>query len=139
MAKSALCPRLKSKPLLAMKAARGDGHTISICWKKGGGAYQEDRLSPAKKKPKSQLNPSNLKAQTAAITAMQSKFDKLCSLLERLVKSQSEACRSALTLAVTGPCRWSGGEECSAHPTGAVSSPNGARQEWLLLAWVLPS
>jgi hypothetical protein len=67
------------------------GHTISICWKKGGGAYQEDRLSPAKKKPKSQLNPSNLKAQTAAITAMQSKFDKLCTLLEPLVKSQLEA------------------------------------------------
>ena len=67
------------------------GHTISIGWKKGGGAYQEDRLSPAKKKPKSQLNPSNLKAQTAAITAMQSKFDKLCTLLEPLVKSQLEA------------------------------------------------
>ena len=67
------------------------GHTISICWKKGGGAYQEDRLSPAKKKPKSQLNPSNLKAQTAAITAMQSKFDQLCTLLEPLVKSQLEA------------------------------------------------
>ena len=67
------------------------GHTISICWKKGGGAYQEDRLSPAKKKLKSQLNPSNLKAQTAAITAMQSKFDKLCTLLEPLVKSQLEA------------------------------------------------
>jgi hypothetical protein len=67
------------------------GHTISICWKKGGGAYQEDRLSPAKKKPKSQLNPSNLKAQTAAITAMQSKVDKLCTLLEPLVKSQVEA------------------------------------------------
>jgi len=55
---------------------------------KGGGAYQEDRLSPAKKKPKSQLNSSNLKAQTAAITAMHSKFDKLCNLLEPLVKSQ---------------------------------------------------
>jgi hypothetical protein len=67
------------------------GHSISNCWKKGGGAYQEDRLSPAKKKPKSQLNPTHLKAQTAAITAMQSKFDKLCNLLEPLVKSQLEA------------------------------------------------
>jgi hypothetical protein len=64
------------------------GHTISICWKKGVGAYQENRLSPAKKKPKSQLNPSNLKAQTAA---MQSQFDRLCNLLEPLVKNQLDA------------------------------------------------
>jgi hypothetical protein len=67
------------------------GHSISNCWKKGGGAYQEDQPAPATKKLRSQLNPTNLKAQTAAITAMQSKFDKLCSLLEPLVKSQLEA------------------------------------------------
>ena len=67
------------------------GHTISSCWKKGGGAYQEDLPAPPTKKLKSQLNPSNLKAQTAAITAMQSKFDRLCTLLEPLVKSQLEA------------------------------------------------
>jgi len=67
------------------------GHSVSKCWKKGGGAYQEDPPAPPTKKLKSQLNPSNLKAQTAAITAMQSKFDKLCTLLEPLVKSQLEA------------------------------------------------
>ena len=67
------------------------GHAISNCWKKGGGAYQEDQLLPAKKRSKSQLNPSNLKAQTAAITAIQSKFDKLCTLLEPWVKNQLEA------------------------------------------------
>ncbi len=71
------------------------GHSVSNCWKKGGGAYQEDQPAPATKKLRSQLNPSNLKAQTAAITAMQSKFDKLCTLLvlrlEPLVKSQLEA------------------------------------------------
>jgi hypothetical protein len=67
------------------------GHSISNCWKKGGGAYQEDQPAPATKKLRSQLNPTNLKAQTAAITAMQSKFDKLCNLLEPLVKSQLEA------------------------------------------------
>ena len=67
------------------------GHTISICWKKGGGAYQEDRLSAAKKKPKSQLNPSNLKARTAAIRAIQATFDGLCTLLEPSVKSPLEA------------------------------------------------
>jgi hypothetical protein len=66
-------------------------HSISNCWKKGGGAYQEDQPAPATKKLRSQLNPTNLKAQTAAITAMQSKFDKLCNLLEPLVKSQLEA------------------------------------------------
>ena len=67
------------------------GHSVSKCWKKGGGAYQEDQPAPPTKKLKSQLNPSNLKAQTAAITAMQSKVDKLCTLLEPLVKSQVEA------------------------------------------------
>ena len=67
------------------------GHSVSNCWKKGGGAYQEDQPAPPTKKLKSQLNPANLKAQTAAITAMQSKFDKLCTLLEPLVKSQLEA------------------------------------------------
>ena len=67
------------------------GHSVSNCWKKGGGAYQEDQPAPPTKKLKSQPNPSNLKAQTAAITAMQSKFDKLCTLLEPLVKSQLEA------------------------------------------------
>jgi len=67
------------------------GHSVSKCWKKGGGAYHEDQPAPPTKKLKSQLNPSNLKAQTAAITAMQSKFDKLCTLLEPLVKSQLEA------------------------------------------------
>ena len=56
-----------------------------------GGAYQEDRLSAAKKKPESQLNPSHLKARTAAITAIQSKFNGLCTLLEPLVKSPLEA------------------------------------------------
>ena len=67
------------------------GHAISNCWKKGGGAYQEDLPAPPTKKLKSQLNPSNLKAQTAAISAMQSKFDRLCNLLEPWVKSQLEA------------------------------------------------
>ena len=67
------------------------GHSISNCWKKGGGAYQEDQPAPPTKKLKSQLNPANLKAQTAAITAMQSRSDKLCTLLEPLVKSQLEA------------------------------------------------
>ncbi len=38
----------------------------------GGGAYQEDQPAPATKKLRSQLNPTNIKAQTAAITAMQS-------------------------------------------------------------------
>jgi len=42
------------------------GHSISSCWKKGGGAYQEDQPAPATKKLRSQLNPTNLKAQTAA-------------------------------------------------------------------------
>ena len=66
-------------------------HSISNCWKKGGGAYQEDQPAPPTKKLKSQLNLANLEAQTVAITAMQSKVDKLCNLLEPLVKSQLEA------------------------------------------------
>ena len=54
---------------------------------------EEDQPAPPTKKLKSQLNPANLKAQTAlaAITAMQSKFDRLCTLLGPLVKSQLEA------------------------------------------------
>ena len=48
-------------------------------------------LQQSVKKPKSQLNPSNLKAQTAAITALQSNFDKLCTLLKPWVKDQLEA------------------------------------------------
>ena len=56
-----------------------------------GGAYQEDRLSAAKKKPESQLNPSNLKARTAAITAIQAKFNGLCTLVEPLAKNSLEA------------------------------------------------
>ena len=81
----------KERPTQSCTDCGKTGHAISNCWKRGGGAYQEDRLSAAKKKPESQLNPSHLKARTAAITAIQSKFDGLCTLLEPSVKSPLEA------------------------------------------------
>ena len=80
----------KGRPRAVPTAAR-PATPSATAGKRGGEAYQEDRLSAAKKKPESQLNPSNLKAQTAAITAIQSTFDGLCTLLELLVKSPLEA------------------------------------------------
>ena len=91
-------PRIPEKNLPSEDAERPrssypdcgkSSHTVSSCWKKGGGACQEEQLPPSKKMKLQ----SSLKAQMAATTVTQSKFDRLCKLLEPLVKTQMDSAR----------------------------------------------